>query len=130
MAETRAIIHSLVRERDLENAPFVVEETRPFIGRKTERATALTVVEAMLNGKGSLLTVEGEAGIGKSRLLREIAAGASWRGAVVLQGQASETPAHPRFHLLTKRWLRLLMVRAESNSKHCSPMKHSPCLLP
>ena len=97
MAETRAIIHSLERERDLENAPFVVEETRPFIGRKTERAAALTVVEAMLNGKGGLLTVEGEAGIGKSRLLREIAAGSSWRGAAVLQGQASETPGASPF---------------------------------
>ncbi len=97
MAETRAIIQSLERERDLENAPVVVEETRSFIGRKTERAAALTVVETMLNGNGGLLTVEGEAGIGKSRLLREIAAGARWRGATVLQGQASETPSASPF---------------------------------
>jgi DNA-binding SARP family transcriptional activator/Tfp pilus assembly protein PilF len=97
MAETRAIIHSLERERDLENVPFMVEETRPFIGRKAERAAALAVVEAMLIGKGSLLTVEGEAGIGKSRLLHEIAAGASWRGAAVFQGQVSETPGASPF---------------------------------
>jgi DNA-binding SARP family transcriptional activator len=102
MAETRAIIQSLERERDLENTPFVIEEMRPFIGRKTERAVALTVVETMLNGNGGLLTVEGEAGIGKSRLLREIAAGARWRGATVLQGQASETPDASPFSPLTE----------------------------
>lgn len=89
--ETSAIIEALVRERDLENVS-PIEETRPFIGRKAERAAALTVVEAMLNGNGSLLSVEGEAGIGKSRLLREVMAGARWRGATVLYGQASETP--------------------------------------
>lgn len=97
MTETDAILESLLRERDLEDSSVVIEETSPFIGRKAERAAALTVVEAMLNGSGSLLTVEGEAGIGKSRLLREIASGARWRGAIVLQGQASETPSASPF---------------------------------
>ena len=36
---------------------------------------ALTAVEGVLNKHGSLLTIEGEAGIGKSRLAREIVAG-------------------------------------------------------
>ncbi len=96
-AETDAIIHSLLRERDIENEPSIFEETSPFVGRKTERAAALAVVEAMLKGNGSLLAVEGEAGIGKSRLLREIASGARWRGATVLHGQASEIPSASPF---------------------------------
>ncbi len=93
VTETSSIIEALVRERDLEGVSPPMEETRPFIGRKMERAAALTVVEAMFNGNGSLLSIEGGAGIGKSRLLREVAAGARWRGATVLYGQASETPS-------------------------------------
>jgi len=102
MAETHAIARSLARERDLESVPAFVEETSLFIGRKAERAAALTVVEQMLKGAGGVLTVEGEAGIGKSRLLREIAEGARWRGAAVLQGQASELPAASPFSPLAE----------------------------
>jgi DNA-binding SARP family transcriptional activator/predicted ATPase len=102
MTETDTIIQSLLSERDLEDSSVVVEETRPFVGRKAERAAALTVVETMLNGTGGLLTVEGEAGIGKSRMLQEIAAGARWRGATVLQGQASETPGASPFSSLVE----------------------------
>lgn len=97
MKETDSIIQSLLGERDLENAPIVVGEARPFVGRKSERVTSLAVVETMLQGIGGILTIEGEAGIGKSRLLREIAAGARWRGATVLYGQASETPGASPF---------------------------------
>ena len=92
IAETEAIIIALAHEQDLEDAPLMVEETRPFIGRKAERAAALAAVEEMLNGKGSILMVEGEAGIGKSRFVREIVMGARWRGATVFQGQTRETP--------------------------------------
>lgn len=91
MAETRAIMQSLERERDLDSMPFPVEEVSPFVGRKAERAAALAAVEDMLSGNGGILAIEGEAGMGKSRLLREIAAGARWRGAGVLQGGASES---------------------------------------
>jgi len=91
MAETSNIIDALVRERELGEVSLV-EEANPLIGRKTELATALVAVEEMLAGNGSLLTVEGEAGMGKSRLLREIAVGARWRGVIVLQSQASQIP--------------------------------------
>lgn len=101
VAETRAIMQSLERERDLESTPISIEEMRPFIGRKPERAAALSAVETMLNGKGGVLTVEGEAGIGKSRLLSEIVAGARWRGATVLLGQIKETPGASPFSALT-----------------------------
>ena len=56
----------------------------------------------MINGKGAIIAVEGEAGIGKSRLLREIAASIHWRGATLLQGTASETPSASPFSALTE----------------------------
>ena len=97
MAETRQIVQSLERERDLDSAPIYIEETRPFVGRKAERAIAIAAVESMLTGNGSILIVEGEAGIGKSRLLREIETGARWRGATVLHGQVTEHPGMSPF---------------------------------
>jgi DNA-binding SARP family transcriptional activator/tetratricopeptide (TPR) repeat protein len=90
--ETRGIVQAIEGERDKAIAQATVEENMPFIGRTTERAAVLGVLEAMFQGKGKVLAIEGEAGIGKSRLLREIAAGVRWRGATLLQGMASETP--------------------------------------
>jgi DNA-binding SARP family transcriptional activator len=71
IAETESILNALVRERDLEGAPLIIEEIHPFVGRKAERAAALAVVEEMLNGNGSILMVEGEEGMGKSRFVSE-----------------------------------------------------------
>ncbi|GAB4581708.1 MAG: AAA family ATPase [Anaerolineales bacterium] len=92
LAETQQIIHALRQEHLLATVPFQLEETIPFVGRTTERALALEAVEAALRGKGGLLAIEGTAGIGKSRLLREIAAGARWRGATVLHSAVHEIP--------------------------------------
>jgi len=97
VAATESIMQALVLERDLDDAPLMVEEMRPFIGRKAERAAAIVGVEEMFNGKGSILTVEGEAGIGKSRFVREVVSAARWRGAAVLQGLTSEMPGTSPF---------------------------------
>lgn len=64
----------------------------PFVGRAPERAALVEAVEAAMAGRGGVIGVEGEPGIGKSRLLSEIAASARWRGARVATGQATEYP--------------------------------------
>ncbi len=101
LAETRLIAETIEHERDLATIQIVTEEQTPFVGRNVERATMLAAVEAMLKGKGTIIAIEGEAGIGKTRLLREIAASVRWRGASLLQGQASETPNASPFSPLT-----------------------------
>ncbi len=65
----------------------------PFTGRRQERAQCLAAVEAAISGRGGALLLEGPAGIGKSRLLEEIANGARWRGASVVAGHSVEYPA-------------------------------------
>jgi DNA-binding SARP family transcriptional activator len=92
MAETRQVVEGLESERALATAQVVRDEEIEFVGRVRERTAALEAVELALQGLGGILAIEGEAGIGKSRFLREVAAGARWRGATVIQGQASETP--------------------------------------
>ena len=102
LAETRLIAETIENERHLATVPAVVEERLPFIGRKTERAAALSAVEAMLKGQGAILAIEGEAGIGKSRLLREIGASIRWRGATLLQGVANQVPSASPFSPLAE----------------------------
>jgi DNA-binding SARP family transcriptional activator/tetratricopeptide (TPR) repeat protein len=97
LAETRLAMQAIERERDLAAAPAVPEQLTPFVGRVRERAQGLAAVEAALEGRGGILAVEGEAGVGKSRLLGEIAAGARWRGATVLAGTACEVPGESPF---------------------------------
>ncbi|MCJ7432787.1 MAG: AAA family ATPase, partial [Anaerolineales bacterium] len=62
----------------------------PLVGREDDRATLLQHVEGVFNKLGGLILLEGEAGVGKTRLLQEIARDAEWRGAQVLWGQARE----------------------------------------
>jgi len=52
----------------------------PFVGRETEWADLRRSVRAALGGEGGLHLVSGEAGVGKTRLLREVAADAEARG--------------------------------------------------
>jgi len=61
-----------------------------LIGRRRERALLLERIEAAQAGRGSMALVEGEPGIGKTRLLEAIAEGAQWRGASVVWGVGRE----------------------------------------
>jgi tetratricopeptide (TPR) repeat protein len=64
-------------------------------GRHHELATARQAVEALDAGRGSLLLLSGEAGIGKSRLAEGIADMATKRGAAVAWGRVWEAGGAP-----------------------------------
>jgi DNA-binding CsgD family transcriptional regulator len=59
-----------------------------LVGRDAELATARRLIDASMVGEGGLLLITGEAGIGKSRLLAEVAALARSSGCTVLAGRA------------------------------------------
>jgi predicted ATPase len=61
----------------------------PLVGRDAERAALLGHLERAAQGRGALLLLEGEPGIGKSRLIEELIAGARWRNIEVLQAQTT-----------------------------------------
>ena len=48
----------------------------PFLGRERELATLVGELTAAAGGEGRLIVITGEAGIGKTRLARELAAAA------------------------------------------------------
>ncbi|MEL7156063.1 MAG: AAA family ATPase, partial [Actinomycetota bacterium] len=62
-----------------------------LVGREQERAQVLGRVNELLDGRGGVVLIEGEAGIGKSRLVDEVAAGAKWRDVQVMVGTHSAT---------------------------------------
>jgi predicted ATPase len=62
----------------------------PIVGRERELARLERALDALAAGLGAALAIEGEPGIGKTRLLGELAARAEERGFLVLSGVAAE----------------------------------------
>jgi signal transduction histidine kinase/tetratricopeptide (TPR) repeat protein/tRNA A-37 threonylcarbamoyl transferase component Bud32 len=71
-----------------------------FIGRDEELSILERELERAKEGEGRLVFLEGESGIGKSRLLKEFERRALRQGAWVLQGQGVDQAAQRPFQLL------------------------------
>src|SRR4051812_25683592 len=65
-------------------------DERPVVGRASELDAVDLALDALRRGEPSPLLIQGEPGIGKTRLLNELDARATARGCIVLQGSASE----------------------------------------
>jgi len=63
----------------------------PFLGRTTELRLLITAYHTAQRGQMQVVLLEGEAGIGKTRLAKEFLAWAEREGGDVLQGRAFET---------------------------------------
>ena len=76
-----------------------------LVGRETQARRLIAALHAAEAGRGGTVLLAGEAGIGKSRLAREIATAARERGFVVLTGRAVSggvrTPFRPFAEALT-----------------------------
>jgi DNA-binding CsgD family transcriptional regulator len=68
-----------------------------FVGRAEELGTLRGTLEAAFGGRGGLVFLSGEAGIGKTRVARELAAEAAERGAIVLWGSCYEGEWQPPY---------------------------------
>lgn len=72
----------------------------PLIGRRLERASLANWLQPGKAGNASLILVEGEAGVGKTRLLQEVARDVEWYGAQVLWGEATPFADRPPLEAL------------------------------
>jgi predicted ATPase/DNA-binding SARP family transcriptional activator len=82
--------------------PLERPDRLPLVGRQKELAELLRQVEAAVGGMGDLTIVYGEAGVGKSRLLREVAVNARWRGVCTVWGRCYELSAPPAYQPLVE----------------------------
>ncbi len=65
----------------------------PFVGREREMEALWRQWEQTAQGKGGMILIGGEAGVGKTRLTEEIASLVSWHGGMVAIGRCFE-PGH------------------------------------
>ncbi|MFL5704884.1 MAG: ATP-binding protein, partial [Ktedonobacteraceae bacterium] len=72
----------------------------PFLGRTTELSLLIEAYHATQRGQTQIVLLEGEAGIGKTRLAKEFLAWAEMEGADVLQGRAFETGSRLPYQLV------------------------------
>ena len=79
---------------------------RPFVGRVQELADLASALEEATSGRGSLVLVTGEPGIGKTRLMSELARVGSERGVRVVTGRCWEEGGAPPY------WPWLQVIRA------------------
>src|SRR5262245_15871940 len=71
--------------------PALAASDAPLVGRTDELSRLRQSLRAAWRGRGQMVLITGEAGIGKTRLVEELAAAASTQGARVLVGRGHET---------------------------------------
>jgi DNA-binding SARP family transcriptional activator len=79
----------------------------PFVGRSSQLAAVRTLLERAERGEGGLALLTGEAGSGKTRLVRELAHEAAARGVLVLYG-ASDPAVRVPYQPL-REWLEFVL---------------------
>ena len=111
MAETALLAQEIAAQFEEAELPYLPLEAMPaplfdqpelvpLVGREQERAALLAQLEAAIGGRGGLVLVEGEAGVGKTRLLQEVGRGAEWRDVQVCRGRGRELAELPPYGLL------------------------------
>ena len=103
-----------------------------LVGRAEELGSLDRVLSELDQGRGVAVELVGEAGIGKTRLLRELAARAEQRGDLVLSGSASELERNLPFSVfvdaldeyvesLEAKWLAVLDDDVQAELAHVFP---------
>ena len=83
-------------EAPAKTMPALAERT-PFVGRESEREELRGFAKAANSGQGTLVLIGGEAGVGKSRLVEEVAAEARELGMLALTGRCYEMTGSPPY---------------------------------
>lgn len=79
--------------RDVRARPTATTAFAPYVGRSEELTGLKQTIDEMFSGRGKLVMIAGEPGIGKTRIAEEASVYANLRGAQVLWGHCYETEA-------------------------------------
>jgi predicted ATPase len=92
--------------------------TTPFVGREAELAGLTADLDAAVAGRGGVVLLAGEPGIGKTRLAEQLAAQATACGVLVLWGGCWEGEGAPAF------WPWIQVVRAYVRAADPAALRH------
>ena len=92
-----------------------------LVGREAEVGVLRAALGAAAEGAGGLVFVTGEAGIGKSRLAREVASEATARDVGVIVGRAVPGGASTPYRPLTEALLQALRDRSVPDDRDLAP---------
>ncbi|MEX0340926.1 MAG: AAA family ATPase [Arenibacterium sp.] len=109
--------------------PAPIRKTRRFVGRTAEIASVLRRLDDLEIGRGGLMLIGGEPGIGKTRLMTEVLTVARQRGLRVV----SETISNAATGAPLDLWIRILghIARVpDGTGKHDPPMAEETIGLP
>ncbi len=115
----RAGIHP--RQGEVAEALLGTHSEAPFVGRENERRSFVDSLERVLAGSGGVVLVEGEPGVGKTRLALEAAEDARWRGFEVSWGRCTAGAVRP-FSPLVEVLESLSPLRAEQLAEQVTPV--------
>jgi DNA-binding SARP family transcriptional activator len=112
-AETTALADEIARRAAEGEMPHLPVASRPLslldrpdqvplVGRRVERAELARHLELASSGRGGLVFLVGGAGVGKTRLMQEVARDAAWRGFGVSWGHSCELCAPPPYQPLVE----------------------------
>ena len=93
MEETSALVERIQAAPASSASPPLPEHSvpaLPFVGREAQHARLVASWELARQGQGRLTLVEGEAGVGKTRLAGEVLRYAAAQGATILRGRCYE----------------------------------------
>ncbi len=91
--------------------PLIPASPFPFVGRAREVALLRSLLERVEGGEGAVVLVAGEAGAGKTRLIRELAHEAAAGGALVLYGTSDAAVSTPYQPL--REWIEFALRAAD-----------------
>ena len=100
--------------------PAAISLHLPFVGRDREWALLADLLRRAMDGQGRIVLVSGEPGIGKTRLLEELAGLATARGAHVLVGQCYELEQNAAYAPIVEA-LRGLLPLLSASPPACPP---------
>jgi class 3 adenylate cyclase/tetratricopeptide (TPR) repeat protein len=110
-------VFQAVRDRSLQADDAVPAQT-PFVGREAELATLTDLWAVARSGQARVALVTGEAGIGKSRLVREFRRLLTRHGTEALQCHCQPDSSASAYHALTEALRRHLRLADGDDAEH------------
>jgi DNA-binding SARP family transcriptional activator len=101
---------TVLPHQQLSRAATPLSSELPMVGRHDALARAHSVLTRTVEGRGGVLLIQGEGGIGKTRLVEEVVGSASQHGVQVAWGRSSDGDAAPAYW----PWTQALSVLAAS----------------